>query len=198
MQKLTVFQKQVLIGLLLGNGSLQNVGKNYRLRFIQSDIRKDYGFHLYNIFKEFVRTPPKSITEVRFYSGEILYYKRWYFNTLANSCFKPYADLFYSKGKKRVPKEIIELIDPIALAYWFMNNGSRKSKNYKGFRLCTDIFNLEEVLLLQQVLNKKFCLKTSIIRQRSNFRIAIKAESHDAFISHIKDEIIDSMRYLIV
>ena len=50
MRELEFYQQQVLVGLLLGNGSLQNVGKTYRFRFIQSEKRKDYVFHIYDIF----------------------------------------------------------------------------------------------------------------------------------------------------
>ncbi len=57
-------KKQILVGILLGDGSLQtfNNGKTYRLRILQKN--KDYVFHLYNIFEPFCTgvTPPQQST----------------------------------------------------------------------------------------------------------------------------------------
>jgi hypothetical protein len=54
-------QKEILVGILLGDNNLQtdNGGKTYRLCVLQSEQHKEYVFHLYNIFKKFVNTPPK-------------------------------------------------------------------------------------------------------------------------------------------
>ncbi len=54
-----------MIGILLGNASLQtfNNGITYRLRVLQKN--QEYCKHLYNIFQNFVTTPPKSITTKR-------------------------------------------------------------------------------------------------------------------------------------
>ena len=50
-----------LVGTLLGDSSLQTYtdGKTFRARFLQSDLHKDYLFHLYSLFKEYTSTPPK-------------------------------------------------------------------------------------------------------------------------------------------
>ncbi len=58
-------QLDIIFGTLLGNSRLQTFtgGENWRLRFIQSDSHKDYLFHLYYVFEEFVSTPPKSIID---------------------------------------------------------------------------------------------------------------------------------------
>lgn len=196
MEQLTSYQKQVLIGLLMGNGGLQtlNHGKTYRLRFVQSEVRKDYLFHLYEIFKGFVKTPPGEMVDRRV-SGEV--YRRWYFNTLSSSVFNEFAELFYLNNQKVIKAELPLLVDRTALAYWFMDNGARKGKNYKGFRFCTDAYSYEEVLLLQNLLEQRFDLRTSITRQRQNFRISVKVESHTSLMKLISDLIPESMQSLI-
>jgi hypothetical protein len=44
------FQKESIIGLLLGDASLQKIGKHFRLRFEWGDVNKEYAFHVYKLF----------------------------------------------------------------------------------------------------------------------------------------------------
>ena len=56
-------QKEILVGILLGDANLQtdNGGKTYRLRVLQSEQHKEYLFHLYEIFKKVCKHPTKRI-----------------------------------------------------------------------------------------------------------------------------------------
>lgn len=194
MEKLSSFQQQVLTGLLLGNGSLQtfNQGKTYRFRFLQSEKRKDYVFHVYEVFKDFIRTSPKLLLEFRQNS---VIYRKWYVNTLTFSVFQPFYKLFYVERKKKLSFSIESMIEAPTLAYWFMDNGSRKSKYEKGFRFCTEGFEKEDVIFLQKVLEEKFHLQTVLVRHRQGFRIFIKPESHDLFVSIIKPYVLESFQF---
>lgn len=196
MTSFSYLQKQVLIGLLMGNGGLQtlNHGKTYRFRFVQSEVRKNYLFHIYKIFQEYVRTPPREMYDSRL-SGKV--YKGWYFNNLTSPEFNEYANLFYEQRRKVIKAELIPLVEKTALAYWFMDNGSKKGKNYKGFRFSTDAYSYKEVLLLQSLLEEKFDWRTIDVRQGQGFRISVKAESHTSLIKLVGDLIPDSMQALI-
>jgi hypothetical protein len=57
----TTEQKEILFGVILGDAHLdsRDNGLTYRLKFSQSAAHKNYLFHLYDIFKDFVTTPPK-------------------------------------------------------------------------------------------------------------------------------------------
>lgn len=60
---LTDYQKQALIGLTLGDVSLEKAtsNSNVRLRFDQSiSIHSEYIYFLYDLFKDFTLSPPKS------------------------------------------------------------------------------------------------------------------------------------------
>ena len=60
---LTDYQKQALIGLTLGDVSLEKAtsNSNVRLRFDQSiSIHSEYIYFLYDLFKDFTVSPPKS------------------------------------------------------------------------------------------------------------------------------------------
>lgn len=55
------FLKQVMVGLMLGdlNAERNFLNGNTRLRFYQSNVNKLYIYHLYSIFKPYVKTAPK-------------------------------------------------------------------------------------------------------------------------------------------
>jgi LAGLIDADG DNA endonuclease family len=57
------------------------------------------------------------------------------FNTLAFPCFNEFYALFSPNGIKVIPLNIGELLTPIGLAYWILDDGS--SKNLYWYYLCT-------------------------------------------------------------
>ena len=157
--QLSSIQREILMGILLGDASLSrsNNGKTYRLRILQSEAHKDYVFHLYEVFKEFTKTPPKqySFRDSR-NPGKLC--SRWYFNTVADTCFVEYAQLFYRDKIKQLPPmlELEKRVTARSIAYWYMDDGSLKWKNRSlGVRFCTDNFRKEEVIALANLLQAK-------------------------------------------
>lgn len=59
---LSDYLKQALIGLVLGDFSLEKATDNsyIRLRFDKGIINSDYLLHLYELFKSYTLSPPKS------------------------------------------------------------------------------------------------------------------------------------------
>lgn len=189
-KSLSFQQKQVLYGILLGNSSLQSTKEkcSYRLRCVQSETNKAYLWHLYFIFAPLVGTEPNQMQDN---FGN----KRWYFNSKFYPFLKEWYLLFYDENrKKRVPSNIEEVLDIVVLAYWFMDNGSRRYSYAKGFRFCTDAYNLRDVEKLTALLQERFALSTTIFKQRDRFRIGIRAASHDRFVSLIQDHVLPEVR----
>jgi len=106
--RLSKYIKQALIGLFLGDlhGIKNKPNHNTRLSFDQSkEKHSEYLIFLYQIFKEFVGTTPKSTKrkpDKR--TGKI--YDSLIFKTLSFPCFNEFMDLFYLNGKKIVPLDI--------------------------------------------------------------------------------------------
>ena len=196
-KKLSKLQREVLIGILLGDASLKpNTHKTkYSLKILQSDQHKEYVFHLYEIFKDFTNTPPRKyvFTDKRF-PNKI--YTRWYFSTTSQAFFRFYAHQFYDSNKKIVPKRIYKWLTPRAIAYWYMDDGAQKWKTKSlGVRFCTNNFSLTEVKLLISVLQEKYELKCSTQKKKHNFRIYISSESHSILTNLIFRFFIPSMIY---
>ena len=142
-------QKQVLIGTLLGDGHLEtrNDGKTYRFKFAQSNLHKAYLFHVYHVFRNLTLTAPKQKAN-----------GMWYFNTISSACFRPYAEQFYG-SEKGVPQLIDQWLTPKVLAYWYLDDGSMKSKQSKGVLFNTHSFTLSDIERLCEILQSKFELK---------------------------------------
>lgn len=197
MTKLTQRQHEILVGILLGDASLQTEsnGRTYRLRVSQSEQHKDYLFHLYEEFKNLTTSPP---IQYQFQDARNpgKTYTRWSFATTQQDCFRFYAQQFYNGQEKKVPKLIHKWLTGIAIAYWYMDDGAQKWKGKSlGVRFCTDNFLKSDVQLLATVLNTKFKLTTSLQKKKNGWRLYISSYSYQILKDLIFDNIQLSMRY---
>lgn len=186
-------QQEILFGLLLGDACLetQNKGQTYRLKIEQSRSHQAYIEHLYGLFADWVLTPPRirQVVSVGHQSENVA------FQTISHSAFRFYAHQFYADGKKRVPKLIHRWLTPQGLAYWFMDDGSIKSKQSKAVILNTQGFNRSEVETLTQVLQQLFGLQASVRNQKDGCQIYISGNSYERFAELISPYLIAEMQY---
>ena len=178
---------------MLGDGHLEtrSNGRTYRLKVEQSLSKEKYVLWLWENFRNFVLNKPKSKEKIR--NG--VKTKNIWFSTVSHGSFRFYARQFYKNGKKVVPKIIGKLLSPLALAVWYMDDGSVKSKNHKAKIINTQCFSKAEVLLLIKTLKDKFQINTRLRKQREGYQIYILSESVDRFRKIIGKYILDSMRY---
>lgn len=189
--------KEIIVGLLLGDLNVQKltINSNVRLRFKQGFVHKDYISHLYDLFKSFCLSAPKSYSQKPDKrTGEI--YTQISFNTLSLPCFNYYYDLFYPKGQKIVPDNIADLLTPLGLAYWICDDG--KSMASGGLTLCTNSFNNKEVSRLKDVLITRFGLTCTIHTTHLGDQVIhISKKSMDKLRSIVKPHMVPSMLYKI-
>jgi len=193
--KLTKQQREVIVGLMLGDGHLesQDKGRTYRLKVEYSAVQKEYVDWLFEIFKDWVRTPPQLKIKIR-PSGFAV--KTIYFQTYSHGALRFYGHQFYSKeGKKVIPKIINKLLTPLALAIWFMDDGSWKSENHQTYIIHVNGYSRADLLKIQKTLLHKFGIETFLHRQYENWRIYIKTSSAQRFRSLVEKFIIPSMKY---
>ena len=152
----------ILIGSLLGDGSMEKSKDGYRFVFYQKGDHIEYLVWLHaNTFKlgYCKENIPQIQSRLSLGAGSsLVYYCR--FRTFTFSSFYWIYEGFYSKGKKVLPGWIEQYLSPIALAIWIMDDGTW-IKN-RGIRLCTNNFTLSEVKKLAGLLTTKYKLKVSI------------------------------------
>lgn len=108
--------KDILIGLFLGDLCGRKLKSYARLLFEQGSVHQEYILHLYELFKSYCGTAPRTTNRLPDkITGKI--HSRIAFETFSLSCFNELYELFYPFGKKVVPQNIAELLTPLGLAY---------------------------------------------------------------------------------
>jgi hypothetical protein len=126
---LTDYQKQVIFGTLLGDGSLHLFFKEryHKLSLEQGSTQEDYLKWKTNVLGDFTSLKP-------------IQYKNsttWTSRSISHPDFTEFYHMFYNEGKKIVPLNL-ELLTPLAIAIWFADDGSQsKSSNQCWIFTCS-------------------------------------------------------------
>jgi hypothetical protein len=191
--ELSSLQREVLVGLLLGDACLetQNGGRTYRLKVEQCARQEAYVAHLYSLFREWVLTPPGPRSK-RASNGAVT--TNLAFQTVSHSAFRFYAHQFYGE-RKRVPELIKHWLTPRGLAHWYMDDGSMKSSQSKGVILNTHGFERQDVERLGQALRTAFGLQVSSRSQSDGLQLFVSGNSFERFSEIVDPYVIPEMRY---
>ena len=195
--KLTDRQRAIIVGLILGDGHLetQNNGKTYRLKVEHAESQRDYVEWLFNELREWIpATEP--YTKVRA-NGE----RNVGFNTYSHASFRFYGHQFYKDKKKEIPRMIAKLVEPISLAVWFMDDGSRKSAHHLTYNIHTLGYSKKDLELLQDMFAKKFEIEAVLHRQKEKYwRLYISSASASQFAVLIDEYVrpIQSMAHKLI
>lgn len=208
-------EEAIWFGHLLGDGHIQKRGQSYRTKIEHCYAQLDYVKWKYDKLKKFALNSPKSIISKHDFKSSFFYLK-------SGAYLKKYHDLFYqpyiwkskkeiitTKEKIRYRKTVTEKLiqhlpnDPLLLAVWFMDDGSRRSDCFAG-RLATQSFSKEEQHLLQDYLLSSFSIKTNIVLHKAitkSYYLSIpgKNKNFSNFIDLIKPfvEEVSCMHYKI-
>lgn len=183
MGSLTEEQRSILIGTLLGDGTLRKK-TNTLLEINHSSKQKEYVFWLYSKFRECVNTCPK----IRINGPNRSSYR---FTTRSIPALNEYYKDFYgTKGRKIVPKNL--KLDSLSLAVWFMDDGSR-SRN--AVYLNTQQFTLSDQESLINLLEETFNFRVTLNKDKSYFRLRLSCNSTKSFRNLVSPVLLSSMRY---
>jgi len=187
--KLTDKQREVLVGVLLGDAHLetQNGGRTYRVKFEYAAKQREYADHLYNLFREWILTPPQVKQDAT--------HDNVWFQTVSHAAFRFYAHQFTREHRKCVPRLIHRFMTPCSIAYWYMDDGSVKSSESKGVIFNTQGFVGNEVELLINALGARFGLEATVRRQDDGLQIYVSGNSYERFREIVDPYIIPSMLY---
>lgn len=193
---LTLVQKDIIIGTLLGDASIRaSKAANYNIKFEQKYTQLEYLKHLYKVFEPYVGTGPRMrVIRNSFHKD---YGVSCWFRTYSHIHFKYYENRFYKideKGKRRkiVPKNIHQMLTPRALAYWFMDDGSSRGLCYQ---INTQGFTQSEQKILIKALKRNFGLNFDQIKDRSYYRLQLPQRERLVFEKLIRPYIRPTFEY---
>jgi hypothetical protein len=195
--KLTDRQRAIIVGLILGDGHLetQNNGRTYRLKVEHAESQSDYVYWLFNELREWIPATEPYL-KVRA-NGE----RNVGFNTYSHASLRFYGHQFYKDKKKEIPCMIAKLIEPISIAVWFMDDGSRKSAHHRTYNIHTLGYSKSDLELLQDMFKKKFEIETVMHRQKEKYwRLYIPSDSASQFATLIDEYVrpIKSMEHKLI
>lgn len=192
---LTTRQKQIIIGLILGDGCLERNGCNVRLRLEHGLKQVAYLNWLFREFSGISGKPPKLIVD-KYAKHKKLYYK-WRFSTKTLPELNKYYDLFYPRGKKKVPDNISNLlIKPLSLAIWYMDDGYKRN-DCNALRISTDNFNYKDQLKLLDCLRVNFHIFGKLHKKADTWNIYIPGAETKKFLQLISTHVTPTMKYKI-
>jgi len=184
---LSEVQAQVLIGSLLGDGHIATVSTSTaRYGESHSIKQKEYLEWKASIFGELISKVSPSQKRV----GDRVY-KSVRYSSRTTREFRTYYDLFYPAGKKVFPADLPDLMTPLVLAVWFMDDGSCSSFHPRiAFGLC-DLSLKRAIKAL-----RKLGLKPAVHEDNRDNGCAIRfPDQADLFFEIIGAHIPDCMAY---
>lgn len=169
---LSIFNRSILIGILLSDGWLQKRKSwNPRVGIKQSIKHFFYIWYLFNQLGILCSNYPYISYN---YSRMAQRNKLFYSITCQTRQLKNLNilnELFYNeKQQKCIKLELFDYLNEIVLAHWIMGDGAKKNK---GLTLCTDSFTLKENILLINMLYLKFNLICTLHKEKNCLRIYI-------------------------
>ena len=162
---LSIEQKEILTGLMLGDGHLElhKNGKNASLRITRKSEDESYIDYHVNIFSNLgAKRSDGQVKDKR--TNKI--YLRTMLHTSVHSILTQWHKVWYRRGKKIIPKNL--KLTPLTLATWFADDGSLtiKKRQYNA-KLATHGFTKQEVILLKKQLLSQLNLCFKIYRDNS-------------------------------
>lgn len=187
--ELTQFQKEVLLGTLLGDASLKfgEKSKSPSIQCAHGIQQKEYCEHKTEIFKTLnahCEYHKRNVPDKR--TGKL--YEDYTMYIPANPALLSWYKSFYTP-KKVIPFDLFEYFTEVSLAFLYMDDGYKTGKNYC---ISTNCFSKESLLKFINVLKNKFNLDCTLL---ANNVIYIRANSRNLFTTLIKPYIIPSMQY---
>lgn len=190
----------ILIGSLLGDGSMEKDGNGSRFAFYQEKTNGEYLLHLHSIISSLGYSKqdlPKIQARKGSKEGTIRYIYR--FRSYTFSSFNWIHSSFYPNKRKVIPTNINleSYLTPLALAIWVMDDGYY-FKN-KGIGFSTNAYTLDEIKYLGDILKRKYSLDYSIVKtgKVNQYNIYIPKASAIVLGNIIKKHLVPSMYYKI-
>ena len=188
MGSLTKLERQIIVGSLLGDGYMRIIpGRSNAFLEVNHSIRaKVYVDYKFKSLKRLCESSPKE----RSTNENRIAYR---FFTKQHKVLTDLYHQFYQHGRKIIPAGLI--IDPVILAVWYMDDGS-KSRD-RDVYLNTQQFSVNDQKRLLHCL-RSLGIQARLNRDKHYFRIRIMKTSINLFMKIIAPHVIDSMKYKLV
>lgn len=188
--EITHRQRSIIMGTLLGDACLKmNSGSSAYLSIGHSSSQKEYILWLYDNLKTICNSPPKPSLDKRGY-------ETYYLGSQSREDFIELRNRTYPGGIKKLSDWWLNQITPLAMAVWYMDDGSlvyaNKSKSI--FAFATHGFTIEENYMLKGSLLDNFGIHAEVRPSKSplgrvQHSLVISDDSFNKFVEIVKPHI---------
>lgn len=160
-------QKQVILGTLLGDGSITNYkrfrdGKRSMITFMQSSMHSSYFFFKARVFSDLVASVQKQKSG---WNKVPMWYGFLSSNPILMNYLTKLGMVDVEISKRVIPKGLFEQVTPIALAIWYCDDGSINDRG-RGAQLSTHGFTEEENYRIASEMQEKWGIKVHVYKDK--------------------------------
>ena len=182
-----------MYGSLLGDAYLRpGRGKvSYALSFTHGEKQKDYLLWKWKEFENFIAMSKPYEYRKDFHGNA----PTFSFSTITHPEITAAHSLCYPDGVKRISREWLDLLSPLSLAVWYLDDGSL-NKRTGVIVLCTNPFTVEEQRLVIDWFEENYNLHLKLEKRRNEqFVLRVNASESKQFRSIIADYVPSCMDY---
>jgi len=185
--ELTHEEIQILTGSFLGDGSAEVYLNRASYRANHGYVQKEYVDWLHQKLHRLIKRTPW----VSRNGGWGTY--SYSLQTRGHKKIKELSDLLYKNNKKTITKEYLDLLDPLGLTIWFMDDGSESGS------LSTHSFSKDENEIISEWFINKWGVDNKVVEDRSKhlFFILVTAKGLRVLREIISPFIPECMQYKI-
>ncbi len=193
MIKLNNEEKSILFGTILGDAYLQKTGENNaRLRLEHGAKQKDYLFWKVEKLKKLFQGKPKYLKRIHPIAKKE--YRYWRHQSQSTPYLGKIHKIFYPKGKKRIPQELKEYLNPLALAVWYMDDGYYYQRDRCSYLYLGNVTQKEAKNVSQTIL-ERFNIANRVLAKKKGYAIYFSPKETLKLKEVIKDYLIEQLRY---
>ena len=182
----------VIVGNILGDGWGENRAGNTRFHIHMGSPNVEYLMWLHKFYSErgyCSAQKPKLKPNI---GKENKVYFSYKFRTWTYSSWNWLYDGFYQNKIKIIPSNIDQLLTPLALAIWIMDDGGIHPS---GMIISTYNFKLNHIILLQKSLKNNFDLDTSVFNNKNGLVLYFPKNQLSKLSNIVKNFMVPSMYY---
>lgn len=191
--------RSAVVGMVAGDAYIrkQNFCRSVSLRIKHAEKQREYLEYkrdiLQNLFKAW-EIPIKPINN----SG----YPGVQLETRTHPKLRAIHKWFYSDGKKRFSRRILNYLTPVGIAIWYMDDGSLSYKKREGQIHGREVHlntycSLEEAKVLQDYFKEAWDVSWTVVQNKGLFRLRMGSHEARKFFTIIAPYVIPTMQYKI-
>lgn len=192
---LTQNERDILYGVILGDGYLQKTGKkNARLRLEHRADQKEYLFWKVNKLNKLFQGKPKYLERIHPITKKM--YAYWRHQSHSTPYLGKLRKIFYPNDKKQIPAKLSKYLTPQTLAVWYMDDGYYDQRDRVSYLYLGNVSEGEAMIVTKSLLCK-FNIQTRHLKKKKGFAIYFSPSQTKKLINTIKDYILPQFYYKI-